>query len=99
MEMRFPAEVRRLMWMLLGVQAIIAMQKFEADQAKEKEEQKKKILEEYGAEKFMKSADSRLRFGATENWVGTRSTSRTDGGWNPHYLMLACRWSIAGMGG
>lgn len=57
----------------VSLQAILAKKRFEAEQVAEKEEQKKKILDQYGAEKFQKPVDARLRLGQTENWVGQES--------------------------
>jgi hypothetical protein len=57
-----------------GQQAILAKKRFEQEQDKEKEDQKKKILEMYGAEKFQKPVDARLRLGQTEAYVSTKIT-------------------------
>lgn len=60
--------------LVCGQQAILAKKRFEQEQDKEKEDQKKKILEMYGAEKFQKPVDARLRLGQTEAYVSIKIT-------------------------
>lgn len=65
---------------MCGQQAILAKKRFEQEQDREKEDQKQKILEMYGAEKFQKPVDARLRLGQTEAYVSTKMThSHTKG--------------------
>ena len=67
-----------MMMLCIYIQAILAKKRFEADQETEKEEQKKKIREMYGADKYMAKPDVRLLLGQTENWVSGRGWSDDD---------------------